>query len=60
MSRNVPVGAVAEKPPVIKNFTLHELAAAQREHGVWRKVIYALESGDEQLFPIGVHKRERV
>ncbi len=39
LSRNVLVGAVAEKPPVIENFTLHELAAAQREYDVWRKVI---------------------
>ncbi len=35
--------------------TLHELAAAQREHDVWRKVIYALESGDEtQLLSLPV------
>ncbi len=51
LSRNVPVEAVAEKPPVIENFTLHELAAAQREQDVWRKVIYVLESGDETQLP---------
>ncbi len=32
LSRNVPVGAEAEKPPVTENFTLHELDAAEREH----------------------------
>ncbi len=42
---------MAEKATVIENFTLHELAAAQREHDVWRKVIYALESGDETQLP---------
>ncbi len=51
LSQNVPVGAVAEKLPVIENFILHELAAAQREHDVWRKVIYALESGDGTQLP---------
>ncbi len=42
---------MAKKLPVIENFTLHELAAAQREHDVWGKVIYALESGDEAQLP---------
>ncbi len=51
LSRNVPVGAVAEKPPVIENFTLHDLAAAQREHNFWRKAMYALESGDATQLP---------
>ncbi len=51
LSRNVPVGAVVEKPPVIENFTLHELPPAQREHDVWGKVIYAPESGDETPLP---------
>ncbi len=37
--RNVPVGAVSETPAVIDNFTMQELATAQREHNVWRKVI---------------------
>ncbi len=39
LSRNVPVGAVAEKPLVTKNFTLHELAAAHCEDDVWCQVI---------------------
>ncbi len=51
LSRNVPVGAVGETPAVIDNFTMQELATAQREHDVWRKVIYALESGDDTLLP---------
>ncbi len=51
LSRNVPVRAVAEKPPLIENFTLPELAAAQREHDAWRKVIHALEAGDETRLP---------
>ena len=30
---------------------MHELANAQRQHDVWSKVIYALESGDESTLP---------
>ena len=51
MSRNVPVGAVVERPPTIQNFSMHELAKAKRQHDVWSKVIYALESGDESTLP---------
>ena len=51
LSRNVPVGVVADKPPVVQNLTLYELANAQRQHDVWSKVIYALESGDETNLP---------
>ena len=51
LSRNVPVGAVVERPPTIQNFSMHELAKAQRQHDVWSKVIYALESGDESTLP---------
>ena len=51
LSRNVVVGIVAEQPPVILNFTLQDLANAQRQHDVWSKVIYALESGDETSLP---------
>ncbi len=40
-----------KKNPVIENFTLDKLAAAHREQDVWRKVIYALESGDETELP---------
>ncbi len=35
LSRNVPVGSVAEMPLQIENFTLLDLAAAQRQHDVW-------------------------
>ena len=51
LSRNVPVGAVVERLPTIQIFSMHELVNAQREHDVWRKVIYALESGDESTLP---------
>ncbi len=55
LSRNVPVGSVAVTPPEVENFTLMDLAAAQRQHDVWGKVIYDLESGDETgLLPLPV------
>ncbi len=39
----------------IENFTLQDLAAAQRQHGVWSKILFALESGDEtSLQPLPV------
>ncbi|XP_076046691.1 uncharacterized protein LOC143028453 [Oratosquilla oratoria] len=46
-SRNIPVAAVA----VIDNFSLKDLAKAQREDPVWSAVIYALESGDYTALP---------
>ncbi len=46
LARYVCVGAVAEASP-IPNFSMKDLCSAQREHPLWRKVIYALESGDE-------------
>ncbi len=49
LSRNV--GAVTADPPPMENFSLPELRAAQREHDVWKAVIYALESGDETALP---------
>ena len=49
--RNVPVGAVVGRPPTIQNFSMNELANSQRQHDVWSKVIYALESGDESTLP---------
>ena len=51
LSRNVSVGAVNDSTPVVSNFTLKELGNAQRNHEVWTKVIYALESGDEDNVP---------
>ncbi len=51
LSRTVPVGSVAEMPSQIENFTLQDLAAAQRQHDIWSKVIFALESGDETSPP---------
>ncbi len=51
LSRNVPVGAVTGPRPVINNFSFPELAAAQRQHDVWSKVVYTLESGDETTLP---------
>ncbi len=50
LSRNV--GAVAAETPPVENFSLLELRAAQREHDVWKAVIYALESGDETALPL--------
>ncbi len=55
LSRNVPVGVVANPHPVIENFSLHDLRVAQRNHGVWSRSIYGLESGDEinlQALPV--------
>ncbi len=51
LSRNVPVGAITGLRPVINNFSFPELAATKRQHDVWNKVIYALESGDETTLP---------
>ncbi len=50
LSRNVCVGAVAEALP-IPNFSMEDLCSAQRENPLWKKVIYALESGDEIQLP---------
>ncbi len=49
LSRNV--GAVTADSPPVENFSLHQLAAAQRDHAVWKAVIYTLESGDETSLP---------
>ncbi len=45
LSRNIPVGAVTDST-AIPNFNIEELYAAQRDHHMWKRVIYALESGD--------------
>ncbi len=50
-SRNVPVGSVANMLSQIENFTLQDLAEAQRQHDVWSKVIFALESGGAASLP---------
>ncbi len=49
LSRNV--GAVTADPPPVENFSLLQLRAAQKEHDIWKVVIYALESGDETALP---------
>ncbi len=49
LSRNI--GAVTADPPAMPNFSLQQLAGAQRNHDVWKAVIYALESGDETTLP---------
>ncbi len=46
LSRNIYVGAVTDPSP-IPNFNLEDLSTAQREHHMWKKVIYVLESGYE-------------
>ncbi len=50
LSINVCVGAVAQASP-IPNFSMKDLCSTQREHPLWKKVIYALESGDETQLP---------
>ncbi len=44
--RNIYVGAVADVLP-IPNFCLENLSNAQREHHLWKKVIYVSESRDK-------------
>ncbi len=39
-------------PSQIENFTLQDLAAAQRQRDVWSKVIFALELSDETSLPL--------
>ncbi len=46
LSRNIPVGAVTDST-TMHNFNIEELYAAQRDHHMWKRVIYALKSGDE-------------
>ncbi len=50
LSRNIVV--VANSPPPLENFSLTDMTKAQREHDLWRHVIYALESGDETTLPL--------
>ncbi len=50
LSRNIHVGAVTFTSPMT-TFNLDDLSNAQREHHIWKKVIYALESGDETKLP---------
>ncbi len=49
LSRNI--GVVTADPPAMPNFSIQQLAEAQRNHDVWKAVIYALESGDETTLP---------
>ena len=51
LSRNVHVGAINQENKKLPNFSVHELACAQREHDVWSKVIHYLQSGDEVSLP---------
>ncbi len=46
LSRNFYVGPVTDTWPIAK-FNLKDLCNAQREHHIWEKVIYSLDSGDE-------------
>ncbi len=45
LSRN-PIAAVTDSLTTIDNFSVAELKQKQREHTLWKKVIYQLESGD--------------
>ncbi len=57
--RNVPVGVVTHPQPVTESFSLDDLRVAQRNHDVWSRVTYALESGDEtNLSALPVHIRQ--
>ena len=47
LSRNVAVAAVTD----VQNFSLKDLAAAQRADPLWSSVIYSLESGDDLHCP---------
>ena len=47
LSRSLAIAAVTH----IANFSPQQLAEAQRQDQVWSKVIYALESGDENALP---------
>ncbi len=38
-------------PTPVENFSLQQLADAERKHDVWKAVIYALESGDGTALP---------
>ncbi len=50
LSRNGCVGAVAEVS-LIPNFSMEDPCSTQQEHHLWKKVIYALELGDETQLP---------
>ncbi len=50
LSKNVCVGAVTEASP-IPNFSMKDLCSTQREHTLWEKVIYLLESENETQLP---------
>ncbi len=47
LSRHIQVSAVNE----MGKLSLSELHSAQRQHPLWSKVIYALESGDDFTLP---------
>ncbi len=49
LSRNI--GSVTGDPPAMPNFSIQQLAEAQRNHDTRKAVIYALESGDETTLP---------
>lgn len=49
LSRNV--GALTADPTPVENFSLHQLAVAQREHNVYKAVIHALDSSNETSLP---------
>ncbi len=49
LSRNIVV--VTADPQAMPNSSLQQLAEAQRNHDVWKAVIYAFESGDETTLP---------
>ncbi len=50
LSRNICVGAVAGRRPSLIS-VWKTFFSAQWEHLLWKKVIYALESGDETQLP---------
>ncbi len=50
LTRKICVEAVRHTTP-ISNFSLEDLSKVQREHHFWKRVIYALESGDDIQLP---------
>ena len=51
LSRNIQVGALTEQTETLNNFSIPELIRAQRQHPIWGKLVYHLESGDEISLP---------
>ena len=49
LSRNPVVGGVQFNTPTVNNFSVEDLRISQRQHQIWKRVLYYLESGDESI-----------